>query len=452
MLPVQMTRRTFSLSAVLAVHVPAAAAETTVAMTNVAVVDAASGIRENQTVLVHGDRITAIGSAAKIRVPRHSRVLAAPGRFLIPGLWDMHVHLSIARQSALPVLIANGITSVRDMGGAPDEINRWRDGIEGGRITGPRIFRAGPILNGKAFNEFQIPVENASEARGAVRVLRKSGADFIKVHAAITRDAYFGVADECKKLAIPFAGHLPRAVSPEEASDAGQASLEHLGTLFDGRLAAGVKPEELAQAMLRFGSRGAPELFRRFARNGTHFTPTLAIERAAIHLMAPQSSANDKYISRSAIAFTRRMQEKYKDMFTPTFVAQQERNLEASLPLVRLMHESGVRLLAGTDMGSSLLAPGYSLHEELAMLVETGVPPLEVLRAATQSAAQVAGAADLGIVAVGKVADLVLLDGNPVQNIRNTAKVRAVICRGKLLQRPALDTLLRQGEAAAAQA
>ncbi|HYP12423.1 MAG TPA: amidohydrolase family protein, partial [Bryobacteraceae bacterium] len=428
---------------------PAAAAAAAIAVTNVAVVDAASGIRENQTVVLHGDRITAIGSAASIRVPRDARVLAARGRFLIPGLWDMHVHLSVARQSALPVLIANGITGVRDMGGAPDEIDRWRYAIEAGTITGPRIFRAGPMLNGKAFNEFQIAVNNASEARGAARVLRKAGADFVKVHAAIGRDAYHGVADECRKLAISFAGHLPRAISPEEASDAGQASFEHLSTLFDGTLAAGIPPNELTDAMLRFRRESAPKLFRRLARNGTYFTPTLVIERAGIDLMSPQSSANSKYISHSAQTFTRQMQDKYKELFTSAFVARQERQFKACLPLVRLMHESGIRLLAGTDMGSSLLAPGYSLHEELAMLVEAGVPTLEVLKAATQSPAQVLGVADLGTVGEGKIADLVLLDDNPVQNIRNTKKVLAVICRGKVFERPALDTLLRQGEAAA---
>lgn len=142
------------------------------------------------------------------------------------------------------------------------------------------------------------------------------------------------------------------------------------------------------------------------------------------------------------------MQTKYKDMFTPDFVARQERQLEVSLPLVRLMYETGVRLLAGTDMGSSLLAPGYSLHEELAMLAEAGVPPLDVLRAATQSPAQMLGLDDRGTVQEGKLADLVLLDQSPLQNIRNTQSIRAVICRGELLERPALDALLRQGETA----
>jgi imidazolonepropionase-like amidohydrolase len=189
-----MTRRTFFLSPVFAVHLPSLAAPvaTPIALTNVSVIDGRAGLRHNQTVVLQHDRITAVGSAATIDLPRDTGIIPAGGQFLIPGLWDMHVHLSVARASALPVLVANGVTGVRDMGGLPDELDRWRAGIEGGTIAGPRIFRAGPMLNGKAFNKFQIAVENASEARGAVKVLQKSGADFVKVHAAIGRDAYLG--------------------------------------------------------------------------------------------------------------------------------------------------------------------------------------------------------------------------------------------------------------------
>lgn len=449
-----MTRRTFFLSPVFAARLPSLAAPvaTPIALTNVSVIDGHAGLRHNQTVVLQHDRITAVGSAATIDIPRDTRIIPARGQFLIPGLWDMHVHLSVARASALPVLVANGVTGVRDMGGLPDELDRWRAGIEGGTIAGPRIFRAGPMLNGKAFNKFQIAVENASEARGAVKMLQKSGADFVKVHAAIGRDAYLGVVDECRKLGMRFSGHLPRAISPEEASDAGQASLEHLGTLFDGTLAAGVEPEKLSETTLRFRDHDAPALFSRFASNGTCFTPSLVIERASIHLSAPRPSQYDKYISGPARTLTQEMQSKYKDLFTPPFVARQERQFQASLPLVRLMHQSGVRLLTGTDMGSSLLAPGYSLHEELAMLVEAGLSPLEVLKAATQTPAQILGLADLGTVEKGKLADLVLLDDNPLQDIHNTQKVQAVICRGKRFDRPALDALLRESEKAAAEA
>lgn len=235
-----MTRRTFFLSPVLPpIVLPsiAATATTTLALTNVSVINGTGGLRQDQTVVLRHDRIAAVGSAASVRVPRDAQVFPARGRFLIPGLWDMHVHLSVARASALPVLIANGVTAVRDMGGLLDELDRWRAGIERGVLAGPRIFRAGPMVNGKAFNNLQIALEDASEARGAVRALQKSGADFIKIHAAISRDAYFAVAAECKRLGIRFSGHIPRVINPEEASDAGQASLEHLVGRFPNNIA-----------------------------------------------------------------------------------------------------------------------------------------------------------------------------------------------------------------------
>jgi hypothetical protein len=288
------------------------------------------------------------------------------------------------------------------MGGLLGELDRWRARIESGALAGPRIFRAGPIVNGKAFNDLQIAVGNASEARGAVRALHKSGADFIKVHAAIQRDAYFAVADECRLLRMRFAGHIPRVVSPEEVTDAGQASLEHLYTLFDGTLAAGVNPEDVVDTITRFRNDGASELFGRFVKNATSFTPTLVIERAGIHLQETKPSAYDKYISRPARSLTQQMRAKYKDLFRPDYVARQERQLQASLPLVGLMSRAGVRLLTGTDMGSSLLAPGYSLNEEMALLVEAGMSPMDVLRAATQAPARLLGLDDLGVVQEGQ--------------------------------------------------
>ena len=447
-----MTRRTFFLSPVFSpILLPSvnAATATTLALTNVTVIDGTGAVQQEQTVVVKGDRIAEMASAARVRVPRDAHVFPGRGRFLIPGLWDMHVHLSVSGASALPVLLANGVTGVRDMGGLLDELDRWRTGIEDGVLAGPRIFRAGPIVNGKVFNNLQIAVGNAAEARGAVTALQKSGVDFIKVHAAIGRDAYFGVVETCKQLGIRFAGHLPRAIGPAEASDAGQASLEHLDTLFDGTLAVGVNPNDVSDLIERFQTNGAPELFARFAKNQTSFTPTLVIERAGIHLQEQQPAGHDSYISRSARTMTQQMRTKYKDLFTPEYVAQQERQLHASLPLIGLMHRAGVRLLIGTDMGSGLLAPGYSLHDELALLVEAGVPPMDVLRAATQAPANLLGRDDLGTIQEGKLADLVLLDANPLEDIRNTTKIRAVVSGGKILDRAALDALLRAGERAA---
>ena len=150
----------------------------------------------------------------------------------------MHVHLSYARSSALPALVANGVTAVRDMGSDLSEIDRWRSQIATNTLVGPSIVRAGPMLNGMEFNPYQLAVGGDVEARAAVRTLRKVGVDFIKFHRRTSRDAYFGIAAEARMLGLPFAGHVPMTVSPSEASDAGQASLEHTKTLFEGTFAA----------------------------------------------------------------------------------------------------------------------------------------------------------------------------------------------------------------------
>lgn len=448
-----MTRRSFLLSSIaapLSIPLAAAAKYTTLALTDVSVIDAA-GLRHEQTVLLQSDRITAAGPAASVTVPPNTRVLPCRGRFLIPGLWDMHVHLSVSGPSALPVLFANGVLGVRDLGGSLPEIDAWRAAVGSGRMEGPRILRAGPMLNGRSFNQFQIPVENAPEARGAVRVLQKTGVDFVKVHAAIGREAYHAVADECRKLGLPFTGHLPRAIRPEEASDAGQVSIEHLGGLFDGVVVAGVEPEKVVDAILRFRAEKAAAVFEHWAKNGTCFTPMLVIERASIHLFSPVATPHDRFISAQARRATGDMMGKYKDTFTPAFVERLQRHLDASTPLVPMMQKAGVRLLTGTDMGSSLLVPGYSLHDELEMLAAAGLDPLQVLTAATQNPARLLGLDDLGSVQPGKRAELVLLDDDPLKDIRHTRKIRAVLSAGSFFDRPALDDLLRQAEASAKQ-
>jgi hypothetical protein len=191
-------------------------------------------------------------------------------------------------------LVANGVTGVRDLGGLLQELDDWRIRIESGVLIGPRIVRSGPVLNGRQFAFQQLEVVNEAEARGAVRGLHKAGVDFIKVHRAISRDAYFGVASECKKLGLPFVGHVPNTVTPLEASDAGQASLEHVGTLFDGTFTAQLASEPPAAAIERFTRESAAATLSHFASNGTAFTPTLVSHRMATQFGRQRPDPRDR--------------------------------------------------------------------------------------------------------------------------------------------------------------
>lgn len=267
--------------------------------------------------------------------------------------------------------------------------------------------------------------------------------------AAISREAYFGVADECKKLAFPFAGHIPRAVTPAEASDAGQSSLEHVYTLFDGKLAEGISPDQLDGAMARFANQGAADLFARFARNGTWLTPTLSTSQAAFHMAEKTPGPRDKYVSQSSKKIMQellRTRPSYQEMLKPESIAREKRQFNELLPLVGMMHRAGVGLLAGTDLASDLTFPGFSLHNELALLVEAGLTPMDALQTATRNPARLLKRDDLGTIEGGKIADLVLLDANPLENIRNTERIRAVIFNGTPLERRALDALLAAAE------
>ncbi len=416
------------------------------AITHVTVIDGAGAAVRDQTVIVSGQRITMVGGAGRVAAPAGAQLIDGRGQFAIPGLWDMHAHLSYTKVSALAVLLANGVTGIRDMGGILSEIDGWRTEVDKGVRPGPRIFRAGPIVNGREFNEFQIAVSDAAEARGAVRALHRAGVDFIKVHAAISREAYFGVREECKRVSLRFAGHIPRAITPEEASDAGQVTFEHVGAIADRIAKAGVPADEVAGALERFRREDAEALFGRFAKNGNWFTPTLITTQAAIHIGDHQPDPRDRYVSASCKRITAELMTRpeYREMIQPASVARQQREFGELLPLVGLMHRAGVGLLAGTDFAASILYPGFSLHDELALLVDAGLTPMQALQTATRNPARMLGRDDLGTIEAGKLADLVLLDADPLADIRHTRRIRAVVFRGRLLDRPALDRLLVQ--------
>ena len=439
-------RRILSLAALLT---PACGSQpperdVTLVLHDATIVDGPQGPLPHRTVIVKGDRIAEITESGLAPPANGHRVIDAADRFLIPGLWDMHVHLSNTKASALPTLLANGVTSVRDMGGRLSEIDQWRGEIRAGKLLGPRIFRSGPMLNGK-FADYQLLVRTAAEARGAVRALQRSGVDFIKLHRMTPRDAYFGIVEESKALGIPFAGHIPRTVSPEEASDAGQWTIEHVETLFEGTLSQARDDIPLAGPIERFKKDGAAELFGRFAKNRNWYTPTLAAFEAGNRFLDPTPDRLDAYISQSSWEMLEGIR---KDPPPPAWLKDRMAQFPHHLELVGIAHNAGVGLLAGTDMAARIV-PGFSLHRELELLVHSGLPPLHALRAATSSPARALGQGELGTIEPGKLADMVLLRADPLKEITNVTRIDAVISCGRVFDRQALDRLLAQGRESA---
>ena len=401
------------------------------AITHVTVIDTQTGaLRPDTTVVVREGRIAAIGD----KVPADVQIIEGRGKFLIPGLWDMHVHLSWAKDSALYAMIANGVTAVRDLGSTLGEVDAWRTKIDAGLMPGPRIYRAGPILNGQKFNQFQLVPGNADATRGVVRALKYAGVDFIKVHRRMERDSYFAALDEAKKLGLPLVGHVPMTVSPEEASDAGQKTIEHVATLFEGTFESSLNGRDEIAAMREWRTDGGVKLAETFVKNHTVFDPTLVAYDPDFDERGP----NAKYVATSF--------RPAPDKAAPTAeqIAGQHRMFEEFKETVRLMNRGGVTIVTGSDTAASRV-PGFFLQKELVFLVESGLTPLEALRAATINSASVLNA-EGGVIEAGKLADLVLLDANPIDDIHNTQRIAAVIAAGRLYRRTDLAKLLREAE------
>jgi imidazolonepropionase-like amidohydrolase len=422
-------------------------------LTHVTVIDTKGAPSQpDMTVIITGDRVTNLGRTGKIRVPKGAQVINATGKFLIPGLWDMHAHLSFYADmkqphpplTAFPALIANGVTGVRDMGGNLEQINKWRKEIAGGTLIGPRIVIAGPYVDGpKKMNEFRasltVVVKTPEEARQAVKDLKRRGVDFIKVHNGISRDAYLALADECRRQGIPLATHLPRSVRLVEASDARTHSLEHIEMLTESisfDVAAGEKPKDPLMALAELTDDKAKTLFARFARNGTWYDPTLVAYRAFVQ------EAEENVL---------------KDAGWKKAVEGRTALFRRYLVLVGMMQRGGVGILAGTDFARKrseypypVTQPGTDLHEELALFVEAGMSPLQALQTATLNPARFLNSLhDYGTVEKGRMADLVLLNANPLENIKNTRKIFAVVVGGKYILQTEPQVMLDKVEAEA---
>ena len=445
----------------------------TTALIHVNVIPMSSQILLNDmTVLISGNKITGIAKTGKIEIPPHAMIIDASGKFLIPGLWDMHVHVFHYRHPDppdtydFPLFIANGVTGVREMwtkGEKMNQIKLWRRQFYDQPGTVPRFVAVGTLVDGLPNTWPNCDtVSTPEEARLMVDKIKASGVDFVKVYDNLNRESYFAIAEEAKKQHIPFEGHIPFSILLKEASDAGQRTVEHLtgGSTEDCKIIAILAKNDLPEAkasnspdlpyieqvMEVCNEEKALVLFRSFAKNDTWEVPTLVIKKT----MATDSAILNrderlKYIPGG-------MDSDYGDewWFTQapglkdTLVKREQRCFE----LVRWMNKGGIKFMAGTDVPNAYSFPGFSMHDELGLFVEAGLTPYEALKTATVNPAEFMGMTDsLGTIQKDHNADLVLLDANPLENIHNTKRIYGVIVNGKYLSRKVLDIMLSDAAA-----
>ena len=458
----------------------------TTAITNVNVVDVVRGdVRAGQTVLVSNGKIEAIGAAASVAIPSGAKRIAGDGRFLIPGLWDMHVHLRSdqARPNIrmpednapmLDLFLPNGIVGIREMGGdLSDEVLSWREEIRKGILTGPKILTAGRKLdNEPPAWAGSLGVKNAQEAREGVRQMKQVGADFIKVYFRRTPpEVLRAVVDEAHKNNLKVTGHKPSNMSIQEFFETGIDGMEHSQYLattdrdeYDKMTREAAKREGTAWAMdgtesaarllaMQDDAEGA-KVWKLMADRKFWVTPTLAV---AANVM--QTSGKD---------FD---QDERKRYFTPGMWATWDSKSSFRRPiqgraltlrevsnkrwdaLMVAAYKMGVPLILGTDCGANnnYTMPGFSIHEEMQAIVKAGLTPADALRMATINPAKWRGDAETtGTIEKGKVADLVLLRSNPLENIRHTQEIDAVLQNGKVYARQDLDNMLKRAEESSA--
>lgn len=444
----------------LACYAAAAAERPRVAIADVSVVDVEHGrIIGPRTVLIADGRIAAVDMASNVAVPENAERIDGRGKFLMPGLVDMHVHLFNNASHrppntwSFPLYVANGVTGVREMASVPEGIatvKQWRREIADGSLVAPRILAAGVVAWGPSPDKAAHEVDLGAEA----------GADFIKVFSEISEPAWRAVLEAAKRRSLAVMGHVPAGVSALTAAESGERSEEHLMQVFeacstieqsalDGRrgLAGNAlvarRDADEARVLAAFDARTCDRTARALAHAGEVQVPTLVLDYV-------ESKPPDMNPSRDPRWQYLRPDERARWLRIAHELSADERDVAArrwtvATKIVASLHRAGVPILAGTDSPMPGVYPGYALHDELERLAESGFSPADALRAATLAPATFLGiAAESGTIAAGKRADLVLLDADPLSDVRNTRRIDTVILDGRVLRRAAIDALLAE--------
>jgi imidazolonepropionase-like amidohydrolase len=438
-----------------------------IAIEHVALVDVVRGeIVSPRTVLVVDGRIAAMGEPEAITIPPAAVRVDGRGRYLMPGLVDMHVHLfnNASRRPpnewAFPLFVANGVTGVREMRTEAAQmatVESWRTKAARGQLVAPRILAAGVAVGGG--NAPDTDATTGEAVRRQVREAKTAGADFVKVFSELREPQWRAILGEARALGMPVCGHIPSEVGLLEAATAGQRSNEHLTQVYQACSAREkewldarkkVKDKELEQ-LRETQERKVLEGFDQSVcdRTSAVLAKTAMVQVPTLVLPffesrgSPANFRDDPRRRYLRADEQTRWERIFKEGYPVAGDKLAARRWEVSRQIVNTLHAAGVRILAGTDAPMPQVYPGFSLHKELELLVEAGLSPADALRAATIWPAEFLGMSDsIGSIATGKRADLLLLDGNPLSDISQTQRIRAIVLDGRLLLRADLDRLL----------
>jgi imidazolonepropionase-like amidohydrolase len=440
-------------------------AQRSILIKNVHIIDVEKGsLIKNADVLIKGTLITQINTGKNKKVIAADSTINGTGLFLMPGLWDMHTHTWNEAQ-IFPLLIANGVTGIRGMFDDMNTIKRWRDKMNSGQLTGPMFKVSGPIVDGpKPIWPGSVAIKDTLEARKAVDSIKnKLHTDFIKVYSLLSREAYFAIADEARKQKISFAGHVPNVVTVLEAARAGQKSQEHLYGFLEAASDSAAYIMQVAQGKITDSSfKGAKRkafilktynpkklaaLLQEIKTTDSWICPTLTVNRG-IAWMNDSTLLNNPRMQYLG-TFYKNFWDPTKDFRFKTWTAETfdlyKKEFEIKLQIVKAMQDNGIGLLAGTDYPNPHCYPGFGIHDELEWMVKAGLTPAQALRTATLNPAIYFTLQNtLGTVAQGKMASLLLLNANPLENISNTQKINAVLLNGIFFSRADLDNMLEK--------
>ena len=419
---------------------------------------------ENSLVVLEGNRIKQVGRESEIIVPREAQVIDARSKWIIPGLMDMHAHISGITNLPLELYLVSGVTTIRDPGGSLTVLRLAREQIDSGKRLGPRLFFAGNILDGNPplWPDVSIITDTPERAESAVNFLIDQGVDGIKVYNSITEPVLVAIIRAAHRRGIPVAGHVPRSMTMTRAVELGMDGLEHIRITGRELLPLEeankidflplVRREALLWQRFDLDSDKMKKLVAFLAERKVFLDPTLTIdELTSLYLYEEYAKdPNNRFLPRPTTTTER---EAAPEVFKlpPELKEVSNAGFRKRLQFIGMCSRAGVQIIAGTDgAGPGKLLPGFGLQHELELLAQAGLTPIQVIQAATINAARALRKdKEIGSIQAGKFADLVILNSSPLIDIRNTSNIDAVIIRGRLLDRKALDEMLTQAEAAA---